>query len=55
MTEEQAQMLADCAQRDHKLTDWEASFINDLMLREPKVLTAKQDQCINDIWDRVTA
>lgn len=54
MTEEQEQMVADCAARAHKLDQWSASFIDDLMRKEPATLSPKQDAKLTEIWERVT-
>jgi hypothetical protein len=54
MNDEQQQMLEDCAARVGKLTEWEANFVNDLLSRPPANLSKKQDERLNEIWDRVT-
>jgi hypothetical protein len=33
---------------------WSASFIDDLLRKDPATLSAKQDAKLNEIWDRVT-
>lgn len=54
MTEEQDQMVKDCAERADKLDSWSASFIDDLMRKEPATLSEKQDAKLTEIWERVT-
>lgn len=53
MTEEQQQMIQDCLNRETKLSSWELDFINDIMFNE--TLTPKQEQKLDDIWERVTS
>lgn len=54
--DEIVQMIEDVMARDHKLSEWEANFIDsiDSQLRHGRSLTEKQDQTLSDIWERVT-
>ena len=55
MTEHE-QMIADCEARESKLSDWERGFVDSIsdQLGRGKSLTAKQDETLTTIWERVT-
>lgn len=55
-TEDHAQMIEDCENRESKLTEWERTFIDSIgrQLAAGRALTEKQDERLNEIWDRVT-
>ena len=55
-TEEQRILINDCLNRISKLTDWESRFVANLRIRleANKPLTEKQDELLNEIWERVT-
>lgn len=52
MTNDQSTMIEDCMNRSERLTEWESNFIESISTRE--MLTDKQDEKLNTIWDRVT-
>jgi len=54
--DEHATMVADCVQRESKLSDWERSFIDSLDNRLAKGLglTEKQVERLDEIWEKVT-
>ena len=54
MADEQKQMGEDCANRAEKLDSWSASFIDDLLRKDPKSLSEKQEPKLTEIWERVT-
>jgi len=49
-------MVADCIQRESKLSDWERGFIDSLdnRLGAGFSLTDKQAARLDDIWEKVT-
>jgi len=55
-TEEQRTLINDCLNRISKLTDWESRFMANIRIRleANKPLTEKQDELLNEIWERVT-
>jgi hypothetical protein len=55
-TEEQRILINDCLNRISKLTDWESRFMANIRIRleANKPLTEKQDELLNEIWERVT-
>jgi len=55
-TEEQRILINDCLKRISKLTDWESRFMANIRIRlEANIpLTEKQDELLNEIWERVT-
>lgn len=55
MTEHE-QLIADCEQRESKLTDWERTFIDSIsmQLSRGKSLTEKQAETLDAIWERIT-
>lgn len=46
-------MIADCINRESKLSDWEIKFIDSI--QDKSYLTQKQYDKLSDIWDRITA
>lgn len=49
-------MIEDCMNRESKLSDWEASFIDsiDSQVRSDKSLTKPQQEKLEQIWERIT-
>lgn len=49
-------MIEDCMNRESKLSEWEAEFIDSLdsQLREGNSLTQKQQEKLEQIWERIT-
>ena len=49
-------MVADCVQRESKLSDWERSFIDSLenQLANGRALSEKQVARLDEIWEKVT-
>lgn len=49
-------MVDDCEKRSEKLSEWEAGFIDSVsvQLGRGNSLTAKQDETLTKIWERVT-
>ena len=49
-------MIEDCMNRESKLSDWEAGFIDSLdsQLRGENSLTQKQQEKLEQIWERIT-
>ena len=56
MNDEHAQMVADCENRESKLSDWERSFIDSISMQMTKgaALTEKQAKTLDAIWEKVT-
>lgn len=52
-SEEISAMIEDCLARESKLTEWEISFLENII--ELKSLSEKQDATLEKIWDRVTS
>ena len=54
---EYMQMIDDCEQRESRLTEWDANFIDSIkhQIERGKALTPKQTETIDDIWERATA
>lgn len=54
---EQLQMIEDCQARESRLTDWEQSFIDSLLifLGRGNALTLKQQETLTSIWEKATA
>jgi len=54
--DEQMSMLEDCQARESRLSDWEQSFIDSLLifLGRGNALTAKQQETLQSIWDKAT-
>lgn len=54
MTDAEA-MLQDCNKRYSKLTNWECSFIDNLLERDRlDNLSPQQYQTLEEIWERIT-
>ena len=49
-------MIEDCMNRESKLSDWEAKFIDniDSQLRGDNSLTSKQQEKLEQIWEKIT-
>lgn len=49
-------MIEDCMNRESKLSEWEAKFIDsiDSQLRGENSLTQKQLETLEQIWERIT-
>jgi len=56
INEEHHSMIEDCAIRESRLSEWEASFIESIteQLENEKSLTEKQTDVLNNIWEKVT-
>jgi hypothetical protein len=56
-TDEYLEMVEDCEKREERLTDWERKFIDSIrkQLEQERLLSAKQMQALDNIWERVTA
>ncbi len=54
--DEHLTMVADCENRESKLTDWERSFVDSLraQLERSRPLSQKQIDALDAIWERVT-
>jgi hypothetical protein len=50
------QLIEDCTERESRLSDWERQFIDALQvqLHQNRDITAKQEDKLLQIWDRVT-
>lgn len=49
-------MIEDCEARESKLSEWEVAFLDSIsrQLERGHSLTAKQDETLTQIWERVT-
>ena len=49
-------MIADIEQRESKLNEWESQFMQSIgeQLSKGKGLTAKQNEILERVWDKVT-
>jgi hypothetical protein len=56
-TEEHLQMIEDCEERESRLSEWEAGFIDSIkaQLERGRSLTDKQSLTLDSIWERATA
>ncbi len=56
MEDDISTMIEDCVNRESKLGEWEAGFIDsvDSQLREGNSLTQKQQGKLEQIWERIT-
>lgn len=54
---EQLQMIEDCQSRESRLTEWEQSFIDSLLifLSRGNALTLKQQETLTSIWEKATS
>lgn len=50
-------MVDDCEQRESRMTEWEAGFVDSIRhrLEQEKPLSEKQTETLDRIWERVTA
>lgn len=50
-------MVEDCEKRESRLTPWEMRFIDSIRnsLERDKLLSVKQTETLDRIWERVTA
>lgn len=46
-------MVEDCEVRQERMSEWEQQFIDSISRR--KSLTPKQEETLNEIWEKVTA
>lgn len=51
------QLVRDCEMREERLSDWERGFVDSIRhkLEEGRDLTPKQIECLDQVWERVTA
>ena len=56
-TSEYLVMIADCENRERKLSAWDVDFLSSIKDRliDKKPLTQKQIDCLDGIWERATA
>jgi hypothetical protein len=56
METEVEQLIEDCMNRESKLTQWEANFIQSIseQLKRKPSLSQKQTEILKKIWERVT-
>jgi hypothetical protein len=49
-------MVEDCEQRESRLTEWEAMFIDSIksQLQAGRSLTERQGDMLDSVWERVT-
>ena len=49
-------MIEDCQNRESKLSDWEAQFIDniDSQIRDDGSLSEKQQEKLEQIWEKIT-
>ncbi len=54
---EYLQLIEDCEQRESRLTEWEATFIDSLkdQIARGKAPTPKQIEALDAVWERATA
>lgn len=50
-------MIEDCQSRESRLTDWEQSFIDSVLIfmNRGNSLTLKQQETLTNIWEKATA
>lgn len=55
--DEYMQLVNDCEQRESRLTEWEATFIDSIkdQLGRARPLSAKQIETLEKVWDRATS
>lgn len=53
---EQLTMVEDCEERESRLTEWEAGFLDSIRrrLEQEKPLSEKQADTLDRIWERAT-
>ena len=51
------QQIEDCEHREQRLSDWERTFIDSVkrQLEAGRSLTQKQQETLDEIWDKATA
>lgn len=56
-SDEYMQQISDCEERESRLTEWEANFIDSLrsQLERGKPPTSKQIEVLDNIWEKATA
>ena len=56
MSDDHAQMIADCEQRESRLSEWEQGFIDHVshQLRQGRSLTTKEAAKLDEIWNKAT-
>jgi hypothetical protein len=56
-TSEYLQLIEDCEQRESRLTEWDATFLDSIkrQLSEGRRLSTKQTETLDGIWERATA
>ncbi len=56
-TDDYRTLIEDARKRDHKLSAWEADFLDSIeeQLDDHKTLSDKQVAKLNDIWEKATA
>lgn len=56
MSDDMAQMIEDCENRESKLSEWEQRFISSIsrQLERGRGLSVKQVETLETIWERVT-
>lgn len=54
--DEYLQQIADCRKRDHRLSAWDADFLDSIenRLNENRTLTTKQIEKLDEIWEKAT-
>ena len=55
MDEEVLLMIEDCFKRESRLNPWEVNFIQSICDQSEKVLSNKQIEKLESIWERVTS
>jgi len=57
MSQEWAQLIQDCENREERLTDWERSFIDSVkdQVTRGKGLSPKQEERLGMIWEKTTS
>lgn len=50
-------LIEDCEERESRLTEWEASFIDSIkaQVQRGRSLSEKQSETLDSIWERATA
>jgi len=47
-------LINDCLARKSKMNTWECEFIDSISQKDPSILTEKQTQRLEIIWEKVT-
>jgi hypothetical protein len=55
--DEYLRQIDDCEKRESRLSDWERTFLDSLrrQIENGKVPSAKQIECLDQVWERVTS